>query len=120
MSLDVIARILTRHGAVATANHDLPPFCAVYDLHRDGSMLNLTAALALAHYRLTHWRTPEEVREMLAESPSSQASGLIVASSRLIVPAELERYYVMRQAAAFLRWLITPQSYGLIVPVISP
>ncbi|GEM_PF-4183967 len=118
MSLDVIARILIRQGAVATTNHELPPFCAVYQLRQGGTMLAIQTALFTAGYRFSSWEPPEFYREMLVDKPISQVPQLVIPNtSPLQTPGENEKDHVLRQRAAFLNWLATPQVYGLITPI---
>ncbi|MBI2574472.1 hypothetical protein HYV82_01150 [Candidatus Woesearchaeota archaeon] len=118
MSLDVIAGILTRYGAVATANHDLPPFCAVYQLSEEGSIWAIQTALSGAGYRFSSWEPAGFYREMLVDRHISQVPQLVIPVIRpMQTPGETEKVHVLKQRAAFLNWLVTPNVYGLITPV---
>lgn len=120
MSLDVLADILTRYGAVATVQHGLPPFCAVYILGNEGPMLAIQTALSNAGYGFSSWEAPEVYRGMLVDESVSQVPQLpqlvIPGASTLLAPVKTPKDYVMSQAAAFLHWLLTPNVYGLITP----
>lgn len=121
MGLNILDEMLRSHGAFAITEHELPPFCVVYQLSREGSVFVIQSALSAAGYEFASWGKPEFYREMLTDDPLSRvpATRLILPNtSRLISPVEAGKDYVLKQRAAFLCVPpFAPESYGLITPV---